>query len=381
MRFNRVPCNFQNVVAAMTVGRSYLHEPESCICPTCKSLMRLSRVPALKALDATEFYFKCDDCDYTSAQLTEIISNKFVCEIHREADFRPAASDLWCGREIAELVRAAGARSEDRPPRAGQSPPILSLPPVDESVPTRDSIDPDKRIPAPMLRRPGYALPSVTTFGVASAIAAALAGYFVVASLTGSGAEPEVQIASLQPTMRSENESETALDSENRATVDLTNGIAHSTNQESLRNKTSPVLDAPDMKPPTDERGRLSFAAGDMVGARLLSTPANAGDATPAVVDQAGFLFAESNVRYLTRAELEKLSADQLRISRNEIFARKGRFFKSHQLRAHFAKFVWYQPSVWRIRLNQIEQANVGLIRSLEAPPTTPSVASWRPPT
>jgi hypothetical protein len=343
----------------------------------CKSLMRLSRVPALKALDTTEYYFKCDDCDYTSAQLTEIISGNLVCEIHREADFRPTASDQWCGREIAELLRAAGARSEDRPPRASQLPPVPSLPPVDESaVPTRGSINPDKRIPAPVLRRPGYALPGVTTLGVACAIAAALAGYFVVASLTGSGAEPEVQIASLQPTMRFENESA----SEYRTTVDLTNGMANSTNQESLRNNTSPVLDARDMEPPTDEQGRLSVAPGDMAAARLLSTRA-ADDVTAAVVDKSGFLFAESNVRYLTRAELEKLSADQLRISRNEIFARRGRFFKSHQLSAHFAKFVWYQPSVWRIRLNQIEQANVGLIRSLEASPTTRRVASWRPPT
>jgi hypothetical protein len=58
-----------------------------------------------------------------------------------------------------------------------------------------------------------------------------------------------------------------------------------------------------------------------MAAARLSSTrAANAGDVTPAVVNQAGFLFAESNVQYLTRAKLEKLSADELRITRNEIF-------------------------------------------------------------
>src|SRR6201981_876581 len=40
-----------------------------------------------------EFYFKCDDCDYTSAQLTEI-SSELVCDIHQEANSRPTASEL-----------------------------------------------------------------------------------------------------------------------------------------------------------------------------------------------------------------------------------------------------------------------------------------------
>jgi hypothetical protein len=30
----------------------------------CKKVMRLSRVPTLKALNTTEFHFRCDDCEY-----------------------------------------------------------------------------------------------------------------------------------------------------------------------------------------------------------------------------------------------------------------------------------------------------------------------------
>jgi hypothetical protein len=353
--------------------------------------MRLTLVPALKALDATEFYFRCDYCDYTSAQVTEITSSELVCDTHQKADFAPKASDLiaWCDREIAGLVHASGGRSEDQPPRATQLPPIPDLPPVDanSAVSTRDSIDPDKRMPAPMLRRPGYAMSGVKTFWVGSGIAAAVAGYLMVASwpparilapapklalsetrlvtlsplqpavppsielkgiTVGSRAKRDAHTASLQPTTRSE---VVVLDSENETTVDETNAMP----------------------------GQF-FGARGTAAARLLATRAdNAGDVTTAAVNQAGLLFAESNVRYLTRAELEKLSAEQLRIARDEIFARKERYFHDHRLNAHFEKFAWYQPFVWHVRLNRIEQANVSLIRSLEASPTTRSVVSWRP--
>jgi hypothetical protein len=57
---NRGCCNLKNTVAAMSIRESHLHEPESCLCPVCKKVMRLSRVPTLKALDTIEFYFKCD---------------------------------------------------------------------------------------------------------------------------------------------------------------------------------------------------------------------------------------------------------------------------------------------------------------------------------
>ena len=79
-----------------------------------------------------------------------------------------------------------------------------------------------------------------------------------------------------------------------------------------------------------------------------------------------GFLFPDSDRRYLTRAELGRLPADQLRIARNEIYARKGRYFKDQQLAAYFARMPWYKPYAWDVSLSAIEQANVTLIQSLE---------------
>jgi YARHG domain-containing protein len=84
------------------------------------------------------------------------------------------------------------------------------------------------------------------------------------------------------------------------------------------------------------------------------------------VADRAGFLFADSNLRYLARAELETLSADQLHVARNEIFARRGRFFKDDALRAYFSQFPWYRPHAWDIALSPVEQANVALLQSVE---------------
>src|SRR5258708_7766187 len=86
------------------------------------------------------------------------------------------------------------------------------------------------------------------------------------------------------------------------------------------------------------------------------------------VADRADFLLADSNVRYLTRAELQGLSADRLHIARNEIFARRGRYFKDDTLRAYFSQFPWYQPRAWDVPLTPVEKTNVDLIASIEAP-------------
>jgi hypothetical protein len=95
-------------------------------------------------------------------------------------------------------------------------------------------------------------------------------------------------------------------------------------------------------------------------------TPRHAGRTAAPYRDRAGFQFADSGIRYLTGAELERLSVDRLRIARNEIFARKGRHFKDDALRAYFSQFAWYQPRAWDVPLNPIEVANVRLIQSIE---------------
>jgi hypothetical protein len=95
---------------------------------------------------------------------------------------------------------------------------------------------------------------------------------------------------------------------------------------------------------------------------RINQVPPHLGKAA----DRAGLLVRDSDVRYLSRAELQSLSADQLHIARNEIFARRGRFFKDDALRAYFLQFPWYRPHAWDVPLSPVEQANVGRIQSVE---------------
>ncbi len=78
------------------------------------------------------------------------------------------------------------------------------------------------------------------------------------------------------------------------------------------------------------------------------------------------FIFPDSDSVRLTADRLVNLSAAQLRIARNEIFARRGRFFKDPALAQYFGRFSWYHPYAWDVPLNAIEQANVALIASFE---------------
>lgn len=77
---------------------------------------------------------------------------------------------------------------------------------------------------------------------------------------------------------------------------------------------------------------------------------------------QGGFIFPDSDRRLLTLGDLRGLSSDELRIARNEIFARRGRYFDSADLKARFERFSWYSPNTWNPKLNPIEEANVALL-------------------
>ena len=106
-----------------------------------------------------------------------------------------------------------------------------------------------------------------------------------------------------------------------------------------------------------------------------------------------GYVLPDSSTRYLTEGDLAGLSAAQLRIARNEIYARHGRMFASKDLQDYFAGCPWYKPSIPASEfdpnsLSKIEYANIALIEEYEdclnkksTPAATPAPAEPTPAT
>lgn len=89
------------------------------------------------------------------------------------------------------------------------------------------------------------------------------------------------------------------------------------------------------------------------------------------------YVFYDSNSRYLEEWELENLTKYELKIARNEIYARYGYDFKDEKLSDYFYSKQWYvnkiqadgtiDPEEWTDdNLNEYEKSNINLIRKYE---------------
>ena len=85
----------------------------------------------------------------------------------------------------------------------------------------------------------------------------------------------------------------------------------------------------------------------------------------PAIPDS-DFLLPDSDRRLLTQDDLAPLSKDQLRIARNEIYARRGWDFQTKAMETYFEQFDWYAPALGKIQLSHIEQQNDDFIVKYE---------------
>ncbi|WP_235821763.1 YARHG domain-containing protein [Gottfriedia acidiceleris] len=89
--------------------------------------------------------------------------------------------------------------------------------------------------------------------------------------------------------------------------------------------------------------------------------------ATDAEKQSKDYLLPDSNSRKLTNADLIKLNPNDLRIARNEIYARHGLVFKSSDLTIYFTSKSWYKPNpAYGGELNDVEKYNINLIKSKE---------------
>ena len=83
----------------------------------------------------------------------------------------------------------------------------------------------------------------------------------------------------------------------------------------------------------------------------------------------AEYFICDSDSRYLTDQEVSRLSQEDLRIAKNEIYARHGRIFTSEDLKAYFESKSWYEGTVPPDQFNEsvfnpVEKANIQLIQS-----------------
>ena len=85
------------------------------------------------------------------------------------------------------------------------------------------------------------------------------------------------------------------------------------------------------------------------------------------------YILLNSDERYIDKSELSSLGQWQLRLARNEIYARYGYSFEDEELRRYFLKKSWYEEDssinkdTWSDdSLNEYEKANRDLIVSYE---------------
>ncbi len=84
------------------------------------------------------------------------------------------------------------------------------------------------------------------------------------------------------------------------------------------------------------------------------------------------YLLANSGTQLVTEADLQGKTAQELRLARNEIYARHGRNFKDAELQNYFNSCAWYKPNSKynyandSANLNSIEKKNISIIKKYE---------------
>lgn len=118
----------------------------------------------------------------------------------------------------------------------------------------------------------------------------------------------------------------------------------------------------------TEDGDTLKFKAN--VPEWMAKDPTNGGEIDQTAITE-GMIIPDSDERKLTEADLEGLSAEELRIARNEIYARHGRKFADKKLMEHFNGMEWYFPTYEPNEFDEkiisdIERYNLDLITEYE---------------
>ncbi|MEH7309233.1 YARHG domain-containing protein [Neobacillus drentensis] len=85
------------------------------------------------------------------------------------------------------------------------------------------------------------------------------------------------------------------------------------------------------------------------------------------VSDTNEYILPDSDIRRLSKSEIEYLTFEELSLARNEIYARHDHIFKKGSLQIYFDRKSWYnQDPYYDDTKSSIEKYNVNLIKSRE---------------
>jgi len=98
---------------------------------------------------------------------------------------------------------------------------------------------------------------------------------------------------------------------------------------------------------------------------------------TPRITVSSGnFIFSQSDKEIIKESQLTSLTPWQLKVARNEIYARHGRSFVHQDLACYFKNQSWYKfdPKFIDTNLNSIENQNVQIILNYETKISSPLI-------
>jgi len=89
------------------------------------------------------------------------------------------------------------------------------------------------------------------------------------------------------------------------------------------------------------------------------------------------YVISDSDTRLITEAEIRNLTPWQLKVARNEIYARHGRPFVHKDLQCYFATKSWYKvdEGFTESSLSVIENKNIATIKAYEEKINSPMLA------
>lgn len=88
----------------------------------------------------------------------------------------------------------------------------------------------------------------------------------------------------------------------------------------------------------------------------------------PSVSRQVPGIYPEGSLRLLDYTDLEGLTPWDLKVMRNEIYARHGYIFKTKDMINYFAAQVWYRPRLAQVDnlMSATEKKNIAFIKKYE---------------